>query len=125
MNMADAVLAVFMLLITWSFYLAQRNPNNEFNLFDLVMENGRFSRIGFAFMVALFVTSWVLIRVARDGKTDIGILYSAYLAAWVIPIVAKLFSSPPPSGTITTDSKITTTQVIDKPAGAQRPGEVG
>jgi hypothetical protein len=122
MDMADAVLAIFMLLITWSFYLAQKDSHNVFNLFDLVMENGRLSRIGFAFIVALFVTSWVLIRVARDGKmTDL--LYAAYGTMWVAPIVAKLFSSQPPAGTTTTTEvgpTKTTVQKIDPPAPATK-----
>lgn len=117
MNITDAVLGIFMLLITWSFYLAQKDPNISFNLFDLIMENGRVSRIGFAFIVALLVTSWVLIRVARDGKmTDL--LYAAYGAMWVAPIVAKLFSPAPPAGTTTTveaGPTKTTVQVVDPP----------
>lgn len=115
MSASDAALLIFVLLIGWSLYRAQKDPTISFNLFDLIMENGRVSRIGFAFVVALFVTSWVLIRVARDGKmTDL--LYAAYGAMWVAPIVAKLFSPPPPPGstTITTDASKTVTTEVTK-----------
>ena len=93
-TITDASISVLLLLVTWPFYRAQRDPAVSFNLFDLIMENGRVSRIGFAFMVALVVTSWVLVIVARSGKQNIEIMFAAYGAMWVAPIVAKLFSPP-------------------------------
>ena len=60
MSASDAALLVFMLLLTWSFYRAHNDPDSDFNLLDLIMENKRVSRIGFGFVFALIVTSWVL-----------------------------------------------------------------
>jgi hypothetical protein len=121
-NITDAILGIFMLLITWSCYLAQKDPNISFNLFDLIMENGRVSRIGFGFVVALLVTSWVLVRVARDGKMSLDMLFAAYGTMWVAPIVAKLFSPAQPAGTTTTveaGATKTTVQVVDPPKGIE------
>lgn len=97
MSASDAALLIFMLLLTWSFYRAHNDPDSDFNLLDLIMENKRVSRIGFGFVFALIVTSWVLILVARGGKMSLDIIFPAYLAAWVAPIVAKLFSQVPPA----------------------------
>jgi len=110
MNASDASLLIFTLVICWSLYRAHIKPDNSFNLFDLIMENGRVSRIGFGFIIALFVTSWVLIRVARDGHNGLDLLFAAYCTAWVAPIVAKLFSAPTPAGTTTTSSTQTVTK---------------
>ena len=91
----DATFAIVLLLVVWSFYRAQRDPANSFNLFDLIMENGRVSRIGFAYLVGLLVTSWVLVKMASNEQRSLDVVFSAYLASWVAPIVAKLFSPPP------------------------------
>ena len=111
MSAQDAALLVLMLIITWSIYRAHNDPNNQFSLLDLIMENGRVSRIGFGYMFALVVTSWVLILAARTGKMNIDVIYSAYCAAWVGPIVAKLFSTTPSGTTTTTSSTIETKEV--------------
>ena len=109
----NAAFAIVLLLIVWSFYRAQRDPANSFNLFDLILENGRVSRIGFAFLVALLVTSWVLVKMASNAQRDLDVVFSAYLAAWVAPIVAKLFS-PPQSVTLTQTNTATSTTTTAK-----------
>ena len=108
-SLYDAAFAIIMLLVVWSFYKAQRDPDNRFNLFDLVMENGRVSRIGFAYLVGLLVTSWVLIRMADDKSRSLDVVFSAYLASWVAPIVAKLFSPPQVTSVTQTSSSTSTT----------------
>ena len=116
----DAAFAIVMMLLVWSFYRAQRDPANNFNLFDLIMENGRVSRIGFAFLVALLVTSWVLIRMAQNEQRSLDVVFAAYLTAWVAPIVAKLFS-PPQVTTSSSSSSTTSTSTpvpLDSPAKA-------
>ena len=112
----DAAFSVVLLLVVWSFYRAQRDPANSFNLFDLIMENGRVSRIGFAYLVGLLVTSWVLVKVAADAQRNLDVVFSAYLAAWVAPIVAKLFSPPQvTTSTQTSTSTQTTTPIKPEP----------
>src|ERR1017187_998851 len=109
----DAVLGIILMLLLWSFYEAQRDPANKFNLWDLIMENGRVSRIGFAYLVGLLVTSWVLIRMAQNEQRSLDVVFSAYLAAWVAPIVAKLFS--PPQATTSTQTSTSTVTVAPIP----------
>jgi hypothetical protein len=110
LNIADVVLGTIVLLLAWSFYSAQKDVTNVFNLFDLIMENGRVSKVAVAFMATLGVTSWIMVRLAIDGKLTEG-YFTGYGLMWVAPIIAKMFN-PNPSGTTTTVTA--TTETIDK-----------
>ena len=111
MRAADASLLIVALVVGWSLYRAHRNPEYSFNLFDLVMDNGRLSRLACVFMGSFVVTSWVVIRVAFDGKMT-ETLFAAYGAMWVAPIIAKLFAG-----------QSIPTPPTEKPASRQ--GEIG
>lgn len=92
-HVPDVVAVLFFLLIAVSFWRLHRNPQNEFNIFDLIMEGGRISRIACAFVAAFLVASWIMVRLTLDGKmTDSYLLW--YGAAFVAPVVAKLFGQP-------------------------------
>lgn len=111
MKTADALLVVLALLLVWSFYRAHKDPAIRLDLFDLVMSDGRLSRLAVAFMLTLRVTSWVVIRLGLDGELTEG-YFTAYGAMWVAPIVAKLFSAPPgPGSTTEINTSSTTTKV--------------
>lgn len=100
MSITNGLLAIATLIIAWSLYRAQRDPDIVFNLYDLLVENGRVSRLAFAFMTTLFVTSWVVIKLATDGKMN-DVIFASYGAMWVAPIIAKLFSPTIPSSKVT------------------------
>ena len=112
MRATDAALLIVALVIAWSFYKAHKNEEGRFaafNLLDLLLENGRVSRIACAFMATLVVTSWVVIKLTIENKlTDV--IFGAYLTAWVAPIIAKLFSGP--SATATTTSTTTSSATV-------------
>jgi len=72
MRATDAALLIFTLLLAWSFLRAHRDPEFRLDLFDLVMSDGRLSRISVAFMVTLCATTWVIIRLTLDGKLTEG-----------------------------------------------------
>lgn len=114
LRISDALLAVGLLILVWSFYRAQRNPSFVFDLFDLVLENGRVSRLAIAFMITLAVTSWMMLRMTIDGKMTEG-YFTAYGAMWIAPIVAKLFSSPPSVSTSTVTATETVVTPMEKP----------
>ena len=98
MTTADGALLIIALVIAWSIYKAHKNEENNFNLMDLLMENGRVSRIACAFMTTLVITSWLMVTIASTGKMTEGYL-AIYGGLWVTPIVAKLFSAAPPAET--------------------------
>jgi len=111
MRAADAALLIVALAIVWSLYRAHRSADGafaQFNLLDLLMDNGRLSRIACAFMATLVVTSWVIVKLTIENKLTEG-LFTAYVAAWVAPIVAKLFSPPLQTATATSTTSVSTT----------------
>jgi uncharacterized membrane protein len=92
-RISDALSMIVILLFAWSVYKAQKNPNFAFDLFDLVMENGKVSKLAVVFLGAFATMSWVIIRLTIDGKlTDV--YYAAYGAIWVAPLITRLFSPP-------------------------------
>ncbi len=107
MRATDAALLIVALSIAWSFYRAHRNPQFTFNLFDLIMDGGRVSRLACVFLGSFLLTSWVMVRVTLDGKMT-ELLFGAYGAMWVAPIVAKLFSPAPLASTMTQTTATTT-----------------
>lgn len=109
MRATDAALLIVALVIAWSFIRAHQDKTNSFNVLDLLMENGRLSRLACAFMATLVVTSWVIVKLTVEAKLTEG-LFAAYVAAWVAPIVAKLFSGPSSTATATSTSTVTTTE---------------
>ena len=108
MRVTDAVLMIFTLLLAWSFLRAHRDPQFRLDLFDLVMSDGRLSRIAVAFMVTLCATTWIMVRLTLDGKLTEG-YFTGYALAWIAPVVARLFSQPV-NTTTTTDTKTTHTE---------------
>ena len=94
LSFSDAALIIFVLLIAWSFYRAQRNPSFAFDLFDLVMENGRVSKLAVAFLTGLVVLSWIMIRLTVTNRMTEG-YFGLYGSILIAPVIAKLFSSNP------------------------------
>jgi len=105
-----AILAFVVVCTIIAFWRAHRKPGFEFNAFDLVMENGRVSRIGVAFMVVLGVTTWVFIDLQITGKMSEGYM-TTYGLMWVAPLVAKVVfnkTEPPGVTTVETSTRVKT-----------------
>lgn len=96
MRAADGALMIVALVIAWSIYRAQRDPSFRFNLFDILMDNGRVSRLACVFMGSFAVSSWIMIRMTFDGKMT-ELMFGAYGAIWVAPVMAKLFAPAQPA----------------------------
>lgn len=88
------------LLILWR---AHRSHSIQFNAFDLLLENGRVSKIAVAFMMVLCVSTWVIVNLTISGKLTEG-YYLAYMGSWVTPLVAKVvFAKVEPPSTSKND----------------------
>lgn len=83
------VLALMVILIAISLWHAHKRKDLEFSLFDLIMEGGRVSKIAFAFMTVLAMTTWVIIHLTVSGRLTEGYL-GLYLTAWVTPLIARV-----------------------------------
>jgi hypothetical protein len=92
-------------LVAISFWHAHRKPNFDFDMFDLIMENGKVSKIALTFMMAFAVTTWILIDLQLKGKMTEGYLMT-YGGMWVASLVAKVVfnkdAAPEVGTTITT-----------------------
>lgn len=100
------------LLVVWSIYRAQKNVEfKEFNLFDLLMENGKLSRIACVFIGTWTVTSLIMWQLVVDAKMTEG-YFTAYAAAWIAPIISKLFA--PPLSVSSSSSTTTSTVEVTK-----------
>lgn len=105
------VLAGAAMFVLLSFWRAHNKPEFDFNAFDLVMENGKVSKIAFTFMAAFAVTTWILIDLQLKGKMTETYLMT-YGGMWVASLVAKVVfnkNEPPELGTIIT-TKIESTE---------------
>lgn len=92
-HIPDIIAGLVLILLAVSFWRLHQNPANEFNVFDLVMEGGRLSRIACVFLAVFLVASWIMVRLTLDGKmTDAYLLW--YGGTFVAPVVAKLFGQP-------------------------------
>lgn len=90
------LLALIAILV--SFWRAHHSQTFEFNAFDLLMENGKVSKIAVAFMGVLAVTTWIMVDLQVTGKMTEGYL-TTYGAMWVTPLIARVVfnkqESPP------------------------------
>lgn len=114
MSRADLMLVVlgigFASLLV-SFWRAHRRPDFQFSAFDLVMENGKVSKIALAFMLVLGVTTWIMVDLQIKGKMSEGYM-TTYGAMWVFPLVAKVVfgkNDMPTTSTMTMTASTTTT----------------
>jgi hypothetical protein len=76
-------------LVGVSLWRAHLRKDLDFNLFDLLMENGRVSKIAVAFMLVLGVSTWVIVHLTINGKLTEG-YFTIYTGAWIAPLVAKV-----------------------------------
>lgn len=106
------VLAAVALLVLISFWRAHRDALAQFNAFDLIMENGRASKIAVAFMLVLGVSTWVIVLLAIRDKLSEG-MFGLWLAAWTGPLVAKVIfgKNDMPGTTTSTLMQQTTTEM--------------
>lgn len=101
-----AGIAIVTVLLLWG---AQRDKMTTFNLYDLIMEGGRVSKIAFSYMLVLAVTTWIMFYLTITGKMTEGYFIS-YGGLWVAPLVARMVSNNPAKGdtTVTTITQQTT-----------------
>ena len=87
-----AIFAAFTVIIGVSLWRFQRREGNDFDLLDLLMSNGRVSRMACAFSLALAVTSWIMLKLTIDQKMTEGYL-GIYGGLWITPIISKMFAT--------------------------------
>lgn len=114
-NWMLVILGVAALLVAVSFWRAHRTPGFAFNAFDLLMEDGKVSRVAFWFMVAGAVSTWVIVDMQIKDKLTEG-MFGLWLTAWVAPLIAKMVFGKTDMPTGTTFTSSTTTTELTKDA---------
>ncbi len=103
------ILAVAAVLIAFSIWRAHRTSTNTFDAFDLIMEEGKASKVALGFMLVLAVSTWVVIAQQISGKLSEGV-FGLWLGAWVAPLVAKVVFNKPDAAGTTITTKIESTE---------------
>lgn len=108
------ILAAGFAVILITFWLAHQS-NSSFNALDLIMEDRKVSRVAFAFMLVLGVSTWVIVDQQIKGRLSEGI-FGLWIASWVTPLVAKMVfgKSDMPAGTIMTSTMSVTQETTEK-----------
>lgn len=89
-NWAIFSLIFFGLIIAYSFWKAHRDPTFvQFNVFDLIMHQGRLDKLAVCFMAVFVVTLWVFVGLYLDGKLTEG-YFATFGTMWVVPLTAKV-----------------------------------
>lgn len=71
----------------WKFHKDNSRP--DFDMSDLLMENGRLSKLAVVLMGSYMMTSWVIVHLTITDKLTEGYL-TVYCTAWVVPTLAKM-----------------------------------
>lgn len=121
LTLMNVLLLAGFAVLALSFWSAHRKPG-AFNAFDLVMEDGKVSRIAVAFMLVLAVTTWVIVDMQMKGKLTEG-YFTMYGTMWVLPLVAKVVFQKNDMPGVTLESKTTTTVSESTIATAPAPTE--
>jgi len=108
-------LCLVFIIIGLSFWRAQKRPDFAFDLFDLIMENGKVSKIAAAFMLVLAVTTWVIVDQQIKGSLS-NEMFGLYGGMWVLPLVAKVVFNKQDMPDNTTITSMTSTTVTKDPA---------
>ena len=82
--------AVCCVVILYSLYKVHKDPDIDFNLLDLLLENGRVSKISVLVMGAFFVMSWIMLSLEATSRMTEGYM-GLYGTTFVAPLLAKLF----------------------------------
>ena len=109
MAVVFALAAFVLLLLIWrSLAKMHADESVNFDLRDLLMENGRVSKAACVMMGAFAVTTWQFVYYTLNGKLTEGYL-GIYVAAWIAPVVARLISNNDGNSgaTVTTETKTT------------------
>lgn len=100
---------VILMVAALSLYKAHTKPDNDFNLFDLLMENGRVSKVACVFIGTWAAITYVFIGTYLQGKMTEG-LFTAYGGLFIVPLIARMFTGPSTSVTVSSS----TTETVEK-----------
>lgn len=116
MEVIFALAASVIALMIWrSLRTLHSAADVNFDLRDLLMENGRVSKAACVMMGAFAATTWHFIYYSLNGKMTEG--YAViYVGAWITPVVARLITRGEGGAPTTVTATTETTTTIKAPA---------
>ena len=117
-NFPAIVFSVLLCLAMLMMWKAQKNPNNDFNILDMLRdESGKPSAMRFGLFVAIATSTWVMMSMTISGKLDYA-MFIGYIAIFVGGTVgnraieawgqAKVDGAPPAPTVIASNATIVT-----------------
>lgn len=83
------LLAVFIYMVGFSLWKSHRSSDIRFNLLDLLMKDGRVSKVSVIVMTAFTLHSWAIVTwILNKTVSDQAML--TYAGIWVTPLLARL-----------------------------------
>lgn len=102
------ILLVIVLLVAISFWRMHKDLTVNFDLLDLLMENGRVSKVACMVLGAYTVHTWIMVQLTIEHRLTENYM-GIYAAAWIAPLIAKMFA-PIPTSTTSTSVEVTKTE---------------
>lgn len=109
MTHLEAAGIVLLLIAAWSVYRANRTAGNNFDLLDMLRENGKVSKVACVFMGSWAALTYVFIGMYIAGKMTEG-LFGLFGGITITPLIAKMFA-PAPAPSTTTTTTLSSTEV--------------
>lgn len=88
-HLPAVALVVIALLVALLLALRWRSTESPIDLDDLLMENGRVSKIAVGYMSLLVFSMWLMAYLAVDDKMTEG-YFTIFCATWVSPIIVRI-----------------------------------
>ncbi len=94
-NLMGVVLLMMVLgvVATLFAYHKDKGDYKTFDLTDLIMENGRISKLASTMLGAFVIHSWIMVELTLANKMTEGYI-TLYGTIWIAPVLAQMFTKP-------------------------------
>lgn len=112
-TLVESIGVILILIVVMTVYQAHKDKDNHFSFLDLLMENGKASKIACMTMGTWAALMFVFIGMYFDGKMTEGLVLAVGGLCFT-PLVARMFSSAPPTSIASSTTTTTSTAEITK-----------
>lgn len=86
------LLALLLIIVLWTMVQLQRNPNDEFDIKDLIQHNGKLDEKKFTRFGAWVVSTWGFVYLIVNDKLSEW-YFIGYMGAWVANVILDKFAN--------------------------------
>ena len=91
--MMVGALCIGVVVIAFTLWKVNRDKNIDFSLLDLLMENGKVSKISCIVLGSFAATTWAFIYDCLQRKGVDATTMGAYGALWILPLMARFMGN--------------------------------